>query len=71
MEKHLDLDEILLLANKGYVKSELVRIGKYYLIDSLVSDLEKHVKGCKNCKHKIDKPRKPVNISQEDWLSLK
>ncbi len=69
-EKHLDSLEIMILANKAYIRGQLIQIGKVRLIDPIIEQAEKHVRNCSECKTKVKKPSKPISIPKSDWLSL-
>ncbi len=68
--KHLDALEIMILANKAYIRGQLIQIGKVSLIDPIIEHAEKHMRNCIECKKTVKKPRKPIKISKSDWLSL-
>ena len=69
-EKHLDSLEVMILANKAYIRGQLIQIGKVNLIDPIIEQAEKHVRNCSECKTKVNKPSKPISIPKSDWLSL-
>ena len=68
--KHLDSLEVMILANKAYIRGQLIQIGKVRLIDPIIEQAEKHLRTCKECKQKVKTPRKPLSIPKSDWLSL-
>ena len=68
--KHLDALEIMILANKAYIRGQLIQIGKVSLIDPIIEHAEKHMRNCIECKKMVKKPSKPIKISKSDWLSL-
>ena len=68
--KHLDALEIMILANRSYIRGQLIQIGKVSLIDPIIVQAEKHMRSCIECKKMVKKPRKPIKISKSDWLSL-
>ena len=69
-EKHLDSLEIMILANKAYIRGQLIQIGKVGLIDPIIEHAEMHVRNCIECKKQVKKPSKPISIPKSDWLSL-
>ena len=69
-ERHLDALEIMILANRSYIRGQLIQIGKVSLIDPIIAEAEKHMRGCIECKKIVKKPSKPIRISKSDWLSL-
>ena len=68
--KHLDALEIMILANKAYIRGQLIKIGKVTLVDPIIEHAEKHMRNCMECKKLVKKPRKPIKIQESDWLSL-
>jgi len=68
--KHLDALEIMILANRSYIRGQLIQIGKVSLIDPIIVQAEKHMRSCIECKKMVKKPSKPIKISKSDWLSL-
>ena len=68
--KHLDALEIMILANRSYIRGQLIQIGKVSLIDPIIAEAEKHMRSCIECKKMVKKPSKPIKISKSDWLSL-
>ena len=68
--KHLDALEIMILANRSYIRGQLIQIGKVSLVDPIIEHAEKHMRACIECKKLVKKPRKPIKISKSDWLSL-
>jgi len=68
--KHLDALEIMILANRAYIRGQLIQIGKVSLVDPIIEHAEKHMRTCIECKKMVKKPRKPIKISKSDWLSL-
>ena len=68
--KHLDALEIMILANRSYIRGQLIQIGKVSLIDPIIIQAEKHIRSCIECKKIVKKPSKPIRISKSDWLSL-
>ncbi len=69
-EQHLDALEIMILANRAYIRGQLIQIGKVSLIDPIIEHAENHVKNCLECKKLVKKPSKPIRIPKSDWLSL-
>lgn len=69
-EHHLDALEIMILANRSYIRGQLIQIGKVSLIDPIIEQAEKHVRSCTECKVLVKKPSKPIKIPKSDWLSL-
>lgn len=67
---HLDSLEVMILANKAYIRGQLIQIGKVGLIDPIIVQAEKHLRTCKECRLEVKQPRKPISISKSDWLSL-
>ncbi|MCH8299199.1 MAG: hypothetical protein IIC39_01485 [Candidatus Marinimicrobia bacterium] len=68
--KHLDALEIMILANRSYIRGQLIQIGKVSLVDPIIAEAEKHMRSCIECKKMVKKPSKPIKISKSDWLSL-
>ena len=68
--KHLSALEIMILANRAYIRGQLIQIGKVSLVDPIIEHAEKHMRTCIECKKIVKKPRKPIKISKSDWLSL-
>jgi len=68
--KHLDALEVMILANRAYIRGQLIQIGKVSLIDPIIEHAEKHMRTCLECKKMVKKPSKPIRISKSDWLSL-
>ena len=68
--KHLSALEIMILANRAYIRGQLIQIGKVSLVDPIIEHAEKHMRTCIECKKMVKKPRKPIKISKSDWLSL-
>jgi len=68
--KHLDSLEIMILANKSYIRGQLIQIGKVRLIDPIIEHAELHLRSCKECRLEVKIPRKPISIPKSDWLSL-
>lgn len=68
--KHLSALEIMILANKAYIRGQLIKLGKVSLVDPIIENAEKHMRTCIACKKMVKKPRKPIQISKSDWLSL-
>ena len=68
--KHLDALEVMILANKAYIRGQLIQIGKVSLIDPIIDHAEKHMRNCAECKALVKKPSKPIRIPKSDWLSL-
>jgi len=68
--KHLDALEVMILANKAYIRGQLIQIGKVSLIDPIIEQAEKHMRTCMDCKRLVKKPSKPIKIEKSDWLSL-
>ncbi|MCH8908185.1 MAG: hypothetical protein IH840_13940 [Candidatus Heimdallarchaeota archaeon] len=68
--KHLDALEIMILANRSYIRGQLIQMGKVSLIDPIIAEAEKHMRSCIECKKMVKKPSKPIKISKSDWLSL-
>ena len=68
--KHLDSLEIMILANKAYIRGQLIQIGKVGLIDPIIEHAEVHLRNCKECRLEVKQPRKPISIPKSDWLSL-
>ena len=68
--KHLDALEIMILANRAYIRGQLIQIGKVSLVDPIIAHAEQHMRTCIECKKMVKKPQKPIRISKSDWLSL-
>ena len=68
--KHLSALEIMILANRAYIRGQLIKLGKVSLVDPIIEHAEKHMRTCIECKKIVKKPRKPIKISKSDWLSL-
>jgi len=68
--KHLDSLEVMIMANKGYIRGQLIQIGKVGLIDPIIEHAEIHLRSCKECRLEVKLPRKPISIPKSDWLSL-
>ena len=68
--RHLDSMEVMVLANKAYIRGQLIQIGKVSLIDPIIVQAEKHMRQCIECKKKVKKPQIPIKIPKSDWLSL-
>jgi len=68
--KHLDSLEIMILANKAYIRGQLIQIGKVSLIEPIIEHAEKHLRSCGECRLEVKQPRKPIRIPKSDWLSL-
>jgi len=68
--KHLDSLEIMILANKAYIRGQLIQIGKVGLIDPIIEQAEIHLRSCRECRMEVKQPRKPISIPKSDWLSL-
>lgn len=68
--KHLDALEVMILANRAYIRGQLIQIGKVSLVDPIIDHAEKHMRTCTECKALVKKPSKPIKIAKSDWLSL-
>ena len=66
--EHLNAMEIMLIANKAYIRGQLMKLNKIQLVDPMISHAEQHIKECLPCKRKTQIPNKPIHISNEDWL---